>query len=172
MTYTIDDVVYTFGTYGNNTSFGTVNLITYPDNYKVQFELAEENTAKAFASLFLANLLCDSSGSTGPTFTSGYSWEQFKTLYTALDSTEKAKLQGTSENEVINQATERYDYIVAKYGTASYEDFIGRNPAPLASNRLLQNQQVYIPVIVTVAVLGIVASLCAAYFIFKKKKLA
>ena len=133
MAYPINGVYYAFGTYSTYTTFSAFNLTKYPSNYKVQYAL----TAEGYSQLFLDNITCDANGVDTPTFASGYSWSEFASIYSTLKSEAQTTLQSASDVEngtIIEQAMHRYDYMIAKYGTATYNNFIGRTITPLTYN--------------------------------------
>lgn len=126
ITYEINSVDYTYGTYGSYTTFSAFP-VSYNNNYYVEFEVADSVTAETFSQEFLDNLICDGTGATAPTYATGYSWADFETLYNQLPDAEKNALCSSLANEsgsVIEQAMARYDFIVAKYG---YKNFISRS---------------------------------------------
>ena len=105
--------------------------------------------AETFASEFNSNLTCDSTGEDGPSFASGYNWASFESIYNGLDAEEQGRLHdatftvtGTGSNTVVTatgttvqsvaEAIARYDYIVAKYGSETFTNFISRSITPLS----------------------------------------
>ena len=63
-------------------------------------------------------------------------WDDAKTAFEALGSRTRKLLESkTVDATRTGMAMERYDYIVAKYGTSVFEDFIGRKPTPIAYSR-------------------------------------
>lgn len=123
-----------------------------------------------FASEFEAAwgyLTCDASGTTAPTIGGGYSWTSFKNIYNSLDAEEQGIIQANST------ITARYDYIVGKYGTSTYEDFMHRNPAPIGNSRALLGVTGLdvannAAIIIVVSIIAI--SACCGYIILRKKK--
>ena len=170
MVIIIDGAAYGIGSYKKNgTLYKSISASpSYYSNYFVKFELEETLTAEAFATTFLDSITCDSTGATPPTFTK--TWSELKALYNTLDDTEKAKLLGTSESTVINNAMARYDYIIGKYGTATYEDFIGRNPAPLSVRGWTINPLNETSVIPAIIIVSIAAITTIGVIITLKKK--
>lgn len=134
----------------------------------VALELVEDTEAFDFANTFLKEELCDD-GLTAP------SVETWNTLAASFDDisaasketfkTAVAKVSGTE----IEQCVARYDYIVGKYGADTYNDFMGRNPAPIASALSIHNSDnvMEIAVISALAVAGIAA---AGAFVFLRRK--
>lgn len=94
--------------------------------------------ASDYSTDFLASITCDSTGNTAPKFTSPYaSWSELASAYSALSSSEQSVLtsmQANPNGSTAQQAVAKYDYIVGKYGSEAYEDFMGRNPEPLGIN--------------------------------------
>jgi hypothetical protein len=131
LVYKIGSVYYTFGSYSDKGDFRAFNLTKYPDNYKVSYALS----AEGFSQLFMDNITCDASGNTAPSFATDYGWNDFNLLYSSMKDEAKSVIQSAEANEngttYLVKAMYRYDYIVGKYGTATYTDFIGRNPASI-----------------------------------------
>ena len=167
--YVVDGVNYSFGTKGSFTTFDAV-ITSQANNYLVQFETTTAITAEAFATSFLANMTCDGTGATAPTYASGYSWADFQVLFNQLDSTEQSSLQSATANEsgtTVEQAMARYDYVVAKYG---YSNFINRAVSN-SSNRMMKIIDNNSVVILTVVTALLITSALAACYMLKKRKL-
>lgn len=142
----------------------------------------ESNTADTFAQLFIDSVGCDSTGNNKPTLSK--SWNELKVIYNALSEEQKAllinakyeyngevtALEGTTQ--IVAEAMAKYDYIVAKYGTTEYENFIvGRN---IITQQLSLNRNSYNSTNNTalIMVLCFTSFLLAAsfYFINRKRK--
>ena len=110
--------------------------------------------AESFADEFSSNLTCDASGEDGPSFTSGHDWTTMNSFYNGLDAEEQGKLHdatftvvGSGSSTVVTatgetsqsvaEAIARYDYIIAKYGTSEYTNFIGRTVNKMAPARMI-----------------------------------
>lgn len=111
---------------------------------------------------FLSTVTCDATGATPPSKTA---WSTMKTSFTALSDADKLTLKTLSNN-----ATTRYDYIVAKYGNSEYEDFIGRNPAPLSVRGWTINPINETSVIPAIIIVSIAAITTIGVIITLKKK--
>lgn len=99
----------------------------------------------------LDEITCDATGATPPQG----SWSNLKTYYNTLSTTDKNTLK-----TAVGDGLARYDYIVGKYGTEVYEDFIGRNPASLSAKGWMINpvsETNTIPVIIIVSIAAITA---------------
>ena len=126
------------------------------------------SAAVEFANLFLGKSLCDD----GVTAPSVETWNtlaaSFNDISAASKETFKTAVANVSGTEV-EQCVARYDYIVGKYGTEKYNDFMGRNPAPIASALSIRNSDdvMDIAVISALAVAGIAA---AGAFVFLRRK--
>lgn len=98
---------------------------TYSAQQAIQIYKLEENDglneAISFASLFLATVTCDG-GHTPP---SESAWAAMGDKYEILSSSAKTHLSSSADERII-PFLERYDYIISKYGTDAYPDFLGR----------------------------------------------
>lgn len=87
--------------------------------------------ANAFAEAFLEEPLCDG-GVTAPDVEN---WDNLAALYeetlTEEDKAFFASAVPDEEGTLVEQCVVRYDYIVGKYGSDVYQDFMGRSPEPL-----------------------------------------
>jgi hypothetical protein len=115
-----------FDTIGNGTKNGTLWI------YNIKY--FEYVTAAKYAEYFLQNTICDASGNSVPTYANSNTWLTLKSYYVNLDIAERTTLTNSYSNpggDPVERAVARYDFIVLKYGTGSYEDFMGRNPQPI-----------------------------------------
>jgi uncharacterized protein YjdB len=144
------------------------DMVTSYYSTGMQLALTEQSTVtvgyslNAFLNEFMGNINCDASGRTAPTFATGYSWSEFKTLYGKLSVEDQATLTGAQAieggSELINRVAYRYDYIVGKYGEETYEDFMSRHPQKLIKggiNLFGLNSANSTAVIVLVSVIGL-----------------
>lgn len=134
----------------------------------VALELVEDTGASDFANTFLGEELCDG-GLTAPDVET---WNTLGDLFSELSASNKetfktavANVSGTE----IEQCVARYDYIVGKYGAKTYNDFMGRSHAPIASALSIHNSDdmTDIAVISALAIAGIAA---AGAFVFLRRK--
>lgn len=146
----VTDAVTSYNTLKANWTAGSseVNIVGIALNFvknsttkpEVLLTASTANTiiASDYSTDFLASITCDSTGNTAPKFTSPYaSWSELASAYSALSSSEQSVLtsmQANPNGSTAQQAVAKYDYIVGKYGTETYEDFMGRNPEPLGIN--------------------------------------
>lgn len=96
-----------------------------------------DSTAVAFAQEFLASLECDN----GVTQPDTATWNDLMTdAWTNVNETGREQLASAhavihenpaTDQEYVEAAMARYDYVIAKYGSTMYDDYIGRNPTPL-----------------------------------------
>ena len=85
----------------------------------------------AFAKDLLNNTVCDDSGVNPPSV----DWTDLSNKAAVLFDSEKTYLKKAEANELgnkVEQAVARYDYVVGKYGTDSYTDFLLRDPDPIS----------------------------------------
>ena len=122
-----------------------------------------------FVSSFFEGVTCDG-GVTEPDVDM---WGIVELYYADLSDVHKAEIQEVTPNNedtsTIAGVLARYDYIVGKYGPETYNDFMGRKPAPIASALSIRNSDglTDIAVISALAVAGIAA---AGAFVFLRRK--
>lgn len=144
--------------------------------------------AETFASEFMSGLTCNASGTSAPVFGNGYSWAYFTSLYAGLDSEEQGLLRnatytktgsgaqtvitpGEGTTQTIANAVAKYDYIVGKYGTSSYADFITRNPAQIGGSRIIPAIAINNEGMIAVVIVSLVGlTTIGGYFLLKKRK--
>ena len=129
----------------------------------------EVDKVDTFARSFIANLTCDPTGQTAP---SVEEWNTLAEEFALLSEEEKALFkQETSDNELINAVTEKYDYILGKYTDETYTNFMERTITPSPVNSGLApvfNQTNNIIIIVSVCVLAI--SAIGVFIVISKKR--
>ena len=122
-----------------------------------------------FVSTFFEGVTCDD----GVTEPDADSWGIAALYYADLSDAHKAEIQevvpDSGDTSTIAGVLARYDYIVGKYGTEKYNDFMGRNPSPIASALSIHSSDdlMDIAVISALAVAGIAA---AGAFVFLRRK--
>ena len=122
-----------------------------------------------FVSTFFEGVTCDD----GVTEPDADSWGIAALYYADLSDAHKAEIQevapDSGDTSTIAGVLARYDYIVGKYGTDKYNDFMGRNPAPIASALSIHSsdEAMDIAIISALAVAGIAA---AGAFVFLRRK--
>ena len=122
----------------------------------------------AFAKEFLNETVCDSSGVTPP----AVNWTSLLNKAAVLFDSDKTYLKTVEASETgnkVEQAVARYDYIVGKYGTSSYSDFLLREPVPINRSGITyieeNDNSMFIIVLVAISSLSTMVLL-----IIKKKK--
>ena len=140
----------------SNATAGAEITLTAAQASKNRFVVwgATDLFAESFADEFSSNLTCDATGENGPSFTSGHDWTTMNSFYNGLDAEEKSRLHdatftvsGSGSSTVVTatgdtvqsvaEAMARYDYILAKYGTSEYANFIGRTVTKMAPARMI-----------------------------------
>lgn len=90
------------------------------------YKLSEDEnvaSAKSFAASFLSSIQCDN-GVTPPSVSA---WDEMAAQAEGLSLASLSILQSADyQDGAIGLAVERYDYIIRKYGTAQYPDFLNR----------------------------------------------
>ena len=190
----VDDsaLVNTFSISGSDVSIAGTNtynltLNTTGDRFRyyasgsVQlYRLKESSNAIAYAETFLAAFTCDASGESAPTFTikegsTYWSWSLLATEYNTLTAVEKEEFRlgvASESGDEIAQALARYDYVVGKYGTATYSDFMSRNPAQIGGVKLalgaVNENTNTIAIIVIISLVSVTA--IGGYFFIKRRE--
>ena len=160
--------------YVSETGFKAVKVATANDAQigweyiTIEFAGESESQANTYAGKFLDVISCND---TSVTAEKG-AWDQMASEYETLTDSDKEIFQKATANpnsdNIVEQAVARYDRIVGKYGTAKYQDFMGRNPANIAG-ALTVNSSISSDVWV-VAGISLVAILAAAALFFLRKK--
>lgn len=143
----------------------------YLDSVRIIYESSDNEISGdgvAFAEMFLETITCDD----GVTAPDANNWEFIGGMYVDLASTDKEFFKAANANAEgteVEQCVARYDYIVGKYGPETYNDFMGRNPARIASALSIRNSDdvMDIAVISALAIAGIAA---AGAFVFLRRK--
>ena len=138
----------------------------------------EENTdlqafnATQFATEFLSTYTagCIQSGSYDA---NDMMWDTAAAQYALLANADKTALSSASASEsgsTVQQAAARYDYIVGKYGTSTFSDFMSRTPsAPSNPMRAyIADSSTASMIVIITAVLGVTT--VGGYFFLRKKK--
>ena len=163
---------------GSTNVFGgyAASNVTASSTEYFDVELYRAFTAEDFANHMLNKITCNASGTSAPTFAAGYSWSVLSTEFTGkLTSSEQAILHDASANEngnIVEKAVAKYDYIVGKYGTSSYSNFINRNITPIggakiALNKVSENTNT-IAAIVIISLVSVTA--IGGYFFIRRRK--
>lgn len=123
-----------------------------------------EEAMDPFAKAMLSDLSCDASGVTPP---SGEEWNAAMEAFETLSAEEQVKYQNAvadSEGDTYQRVAAKYDYVLSKYGTEKYENFLGR---AVKGTNAVANYDV-LNFTVLVGVVAIVA-ITAAFLIFAQK---
>lgn len=129
--------------------------------------------ATTFAQTFLSAITCDSTGANAPTFNNGQSWSSLKTAFNALSTEDQNTLKTAAANESgtdIEKAMARYDYIVAKYGTSTHENFINRTISNSANRMTLVNPQTAGTLLAVFGSVALLGALTFGAYLLKKRK--
>lgn len=154
------------------------NAGTYAVFYDTETQsiaINDQNHAAAddYAQKFLtATSVCDGNGAIN-NITSEI-WTAQKTAYTNLaNDTIRGYVNGATANvsgNDLGKMAARYDYIVGKYGTSVFEDFMGRNPAKPSSGLFVAESSVKQEAPIAITVIAASAIAFAAFFFLRKKK--
>ena len=181
ITASVVDRVYTYdfsgSTYNYFTLAKTGSFATYASSIEVQLAGDLAVNTRTWAQSFLSDLVCDASGANAP---STSSWSTLAGSFAALTTDEKNAILDcsyhTSElqanvGSALDRAVERYDYVLGKYGTTNYTNFLSRTivslsaPVIIGSLNTARNTAILVLVVVSFSVL-----VAAVNFLLKKKK--
>ena len=126
--------------------------------------------AQTFAQTFLTKLTCNASGATAPTYSTGYSWNQLSSEFSALSADDKNTLKTATANEsgnAIERAMARYDFIVRKYG---YTNFIGRTIASGSNFMSLVNNNPTLTIVLIAGFASVIATAAFLTIYYRKRK--
>ena len=156
--------------------------------------VSEDKTAVTFAQKILDELTCTASGNSAPSTTE---WSNLRTYYITgsnVSADGKELLETTSapyetwkdyevtqdstESEIICAALTKYDYVIRKYKTTNYSDFIGRFGEGKVNGQLSSNISPLVNVIGentnTVAIIVIISMVSVTaiggYFFLRRRK--
>ena len=162
--------------YSRFAAYISTNITSTSDYYDLEFFKYVEDASSSynidtFVDDFLNRITCDSTGNTTPVFASGYSWSQLKAKFQSLTSAEQTELTNLAADEHGNnkeKCVAKYDYIIKKYGVATYENFMSRttkNNSNLIVNKV--NNQIILSI--TICVMITIASV-GIFFYLKRRK--
>lgn len=122
-----------------------------------------------FAGNFSTLVTCDPTGNTAPSVDK---WNEVAEIYNNLEEEVKTKISsatGKADGDDVEVMLATYDYIIAKYGTSKYVNFINRSVISLASpflgNINIENNA-FVTVICAIGLLSITA---IGYIVLRKK---
>lgn len=126
--------------------------------------------AEAFRDSLLTGIACNPNGTSAP---DKGQWEQAKSNYLKMLDYHKnyfGNAQANPNGNVFEQVAAKYDYIVGKYGSDEYEDFMSRNPSPIQGALLGHNNSEYYSII-AVAALALIGA-AAGFMIASRRRKA
>ena len=112
----------------------------------------------------LSDLTCDESGATPPSIEE---WNAAKDAFETLSVEEQGKYkdaQADATGDTYQRVVAKYDYILSKYGTEEYENFLGRQTNE--SSAVIRYDASDLIALLSLVVIGMVA---AGSFLFVKK---
>ena len=151
------------------------NCVSSVNYGNIQLSITEQTTMTVGYSLesycreFLGNIICNSQGTSAPTYATGYSWSQLKTLFSKLSTADQNTLKSADIDEdgsLVEQVAARYNYIVNKY---HYENFMSRTIVNMGFAPYIVNDNSYGFVVIIVAITFV--SVTSILVVNKKKKI-
>ena len=122
-----------------------------------------------FAGNFSTTVTCDPTGNTAPSVDK---WKEVASIYNNLEEEVKTKISsatGKADGDDLEVMVATYDYIIAKYGSSKYVNFMNRSvislASPFAGNINIENNA-FVTVICAIGLLSITA---IGYIVLRKK---
>lgn len=159
--------------YGFNPLYTTQVLSSTTDGKQDWSPLGATETASEFGYYFMDKITCNN-GATAPNVTN---WNATETFYDGLTS----DVQDTASNAIasesgnnIQQAVARYDYIVGKYGSSTYNDYLERNPSSGSNGALISLLSIRgssaSTIIIILSTILAASAVCGYFYLRKKNK--
>ena len=130
---------------------------------------AVNKKAFEFAGNFSTTVTCDPTGNTAPSVDK---WKEVASIYNNLEEEVKTKISsatGKADGDDLEVMVATYDYIIAKYGSSKYVNFMNRSVISLASP-FLGNINIENNAFVTViCVIGLLSITAIGYIVLRKK---
>ena len=130
---------------------------------------AVNKKAFEFAGNFSTTVTCDPTGNTAPSVDK---WKEVASIYNNLEEEVKTKISsatGKADGDDLEVMVATYDYIIAKYGSSKYVNFMNRSvislASPFAGNINIENNA-FVTVICAIGLLSITA---IGYIVLRKK---
>ena len=133
--------------------------------YVQSVTITYEEEMDPFAKAMLSDLTCDESGATPP---SVEEWNAAKDTFETLSVEEQGKYkdaQADANGDTYQRVVAKYDYILSKYGTEEYANFLGRQTNE--SSAVIRYDASDLIALLSLVVIGMVA---AGSFLFVKKR--
>lgn len=122
-----------------------------------------------FAGNFSTLVTCDPTGNTAPSVDK---WNEVADIYSNLEEEVKTKISsatGRADGDDLEVMVATYDYIIAKYGSSKYVNFMNRSVISLASP-FLGNINIENNAFVTViCIIGLLSITAIGYIVLRKK---
>ena len=122
-----------------------------------------------FAGNFSATVTCDPTGNTAPSVDK---WKEVADIYRNLGEEVKTKISsanGKADGDDLEVMVATYDYIIAKYGSSKYVNFMNRSvislASPFAGNFSIENNAF----VTVICVIGLLSITAIGYIVLRKK---
>ena len=122
-----------------------------------------------FAGNFSTLVTCDPTGNTAP---SVKKWNEVASVYNNLEDDVKTKISsatGRADGDDLEVMVATYDYIIAKYGSSKYVNFMNRSvislASPFAGNINIENNAF----VTVICVIGLLSITAIGYIVLRKK---
>ena len=143
-------------------SSGTSKTMLLPQIYRYVMDEYEWST------YFINNLGCDSSGKNPPSVDG---WNNSSKKYLGLSSSTQTIIKTTINDEkgnIINKASYIYDFVLNKYGTNNYSNFMNKT-VNNKSVSILENNQINLVNILIISSIVLISSI-SLFYVYKKRE--
>ena len=130
---------------------------------------AVNKKAFEFAGNFSTTVTCDPTGNTAPSVDK---WKEVASIYNNLEEEVKTKISsatGKADGDDLEVMVATYDYIIAKYGSSKYVNFMNRSvislASPFAGNINIENNAF----VTVICVIGLLSITAIGYIVLRKK---
>ena len=130
---------------------------------------AVNKKAFEFAGNFSTTVTCDPTGNTAPSVDK---WKEVASIYNNLEEEVKTKISsatGKADGDDLEVMVATYDYIIAKYGSSKYVNFMNRSvislASPFAGNINIENNAF----VTMICVIGLLSITAIGYIVLRKK---
>lgn len=157
----VDNESYVIANMGQSSS-ARLEIYSITVNYYSPLKAAQD-----WSNTFISDLHCDSTGKTEPLVSE---WYTLATSYGLLDNNAKSYFTSSTISDTkILEAVNKYDYVITKYGTSKYLNFMSRdiNHSMINNNLIKIDDSNILAVIIVAAFVPV--SLLLGYVVIKKR---
>lgn len=149
----------------------TANSI-YIHGVSIRYVSVDDAPLVEWCQNFLNGFVCDATGATRP---DNDNWDIHGLSFLDLDETLRTIAKNAVANpdgSIIEKAMAKYDYVIAKYGTTLFDNYIERTVSPVAGSKTIleSNNNSSATALVTIVALASLTAAGGFFFIRKRKE--